>query len=106
LIREQPEWVRERLTARGAGDESKLAELLAIDEQRRKSLAEVEQLKAQRNRASKEIGALMSQKQIEEAEIKKKETRELGERIAALDIVVALQEQARDELLLRLPNLP
>ena len=31
LIREQPEWVRERLASRGAGDESKLAELLAID---------------------------------------------------------------------------
>ena len=61
LIREQPDFVRERLATRGAGDELKIGKLLAIDELRRKKLAEVEDLKAQRNRVSKEIGALMAQ---------------------------------------------
>src|SRR6266566_3209188 len=70
MIRENPEAVRERLAARGAGEESKLAELLALDERRRKFLAEVEQLKSLRNRISKEIGALMGQKKLPEAEIK------------------------------------
>ena len=41
LIREQPDFVRERLAARGAGDEVKIDKLLAIDELRRKHLAEV-----------------------------------------------------------------
>ena len=46
----------ERLKSRGAGDEERLGEILALDERRRKGLSEVEQLKAQRNKASKEMG--------------------------------------------------
>jgi seryl-tRNA synthetase len=63
-------------------------------------------MKAQRNRASKEIGTLMGQKKIPEAEAKKKETRELGDRITQLDKQAAEAEAARDQLLLGLPNLP
>jgi seryl-tRNA synthetase len=106
LIREQPDAVKGRLASRGAGDEAKIDEVLCLDEQRRKLLNEAEGLKAMRNRVSKEIGALMGQKKLEEAEVKKRETRDLGDRVAALDRQVAGIEQARDQLLLRLPNLP
>ena len=41
LIRERPDFVRERLAARGAGDEAHIDELLKLDEQRRKLLGEV-----------------------------------------------------------------
>ena len=106
VIREKPDWARRRLADRGAGDEAKIDEVLALDEQRRKLLAEVEALKAQRNRASKEIGALMGQKKLAEAEARKRETREIGDRITALDQQVSGSEQSRDQLLLRIPNLP
>lgn len=106
LIREQPDHVRERLAARGAGDESRISEALELDERRRKALVEVEQLKAERNRVSKEIGALMAQKKLEEAEARKTQTREIGERITALDKEVAEVEAAREAILMRLPNLP
>lgn len=106
LIRDQPELVRARLASRGAGDEARVDEVLALDEQRRQTLAEVETLKATRNRVSKEIGALMAQKKIAEAETQKAETRQIGERIAALDRQVAEVETRRAALLLRLPNLP
>jgi seryl-tRNA synthetase len=106
LIREQADKVRQRLATRGAGDETRIDELLKWDEQRRKALMEVEGLKAQRNRVSKEIGALMGQKKTAEAEEKKKETRDLGDKIAELDKQAAEAEAARDELMLRLPNLP
>jgi seryl-tRNA synthetase len=106
LIREKPDFVRQRLATRGAGDETHIDELLKLDEQRRKSLAGVETLKAQRNRVSKEIGALMGQKKTAEAETKKAETRDLGERIARLDQEAAQAEAARDTLMLQLPNLP
>jgi seryl-tRNA synthetase len=106
LIREKPDFVRQRLATRGAGDEAHIDELLKLDEQRRKILAEVESLKAQRNRVSKEIGALMAQKKIAEAEAKKAEMRGLGDRIAVLDKQAAEAESARDALMLRLPNLP
>jgi len=106
LIREKPDFVRERLAARGAGDESKVDQILAFDEQRRKLLAEIEQIKSLRNRVSKEIGALMGQGNRDQAENKKKETRELGDRITGLDPKLAEVEAARDQILLRVPNLP
>jgi seryl-tRNA synthetase len=106
LIRERPDFARQRLAERGAGDEARIDELLELDERRRRLLAEAETLKAQRNRVSKEIGALMSQKKAAEAEARKAETRQIGDQIAQLDRAVADSEQARDELLLRLPNLP
>ena len=106
LIRDQADFVRQRLAARGAGDEAQVDQALALDETRRQSLVEVENLKAQRNRVSKEIGALMGQKKTAEAEAKKAETRTIGERITELDKKVAEVEEAREKLLLRLPNLP
>ena len=106
LIREKPDFVRQRLATRGAGDEANIGELLRLDEQRRKALTEVELLKAGRNRVSKEIGALMGQRKTAEAEAKKKETRELGDHIAASDQQAAEAEAARDRLMLSLPNLP
>jgi seryl-tRNA synthetase len=105
-VRERPDFVRQRLATRGAGDEVHIDELLKLDEQRRKLLAEVESLKAQRKRVSKEIGALMGQKKVAEAEAKKKETSDLGDRIAGLDKQAADAEGARHQLMLRLPNLP
>jgi seryl-tRNA synthetase len=106
LIRDRPDFVRERLAARGAGEDAKVAEVLALDEQWRRLVAESERLKALRNKVSKEIGALMGQKKPAEAEAKKAETRELGDQIAALDKQSAEAETARDQLLLSLPNLP
>ncbi|MEN9676255.1 MAG: hypothetical protein RIS76_2151 [Verrucomicrobiota bacterium] len=106
LLRDRPDHVRDRLATRHSGDESRLAEALALDEQRRAAVTEVEQLKAERNSASKQIGALMGQKKLAEAEARKVEVRTLGERITALDRTVAETEAARDALLLTLPNLP
>jgi seryl-tRNA synthetase len=106
LFREQTAKVREALATRGAGDESKVDEVVRLDEQRRALLTESESLKSQRNRVSKEIGALMAQKKPEEAEARKAETRQIGDRISALDKEVAAVESKRDELLLTIPNLP
>jgi len=106
LIREKTDFVKERLATRGAGDENLIDGILQADDQRRKILSEVETLKSQRNKVSKEIGALMGQKKIAEAEAKKTETRELGDKIAELDKLAAKADADRDELMLRLPNLP
>ncbi|MSU21733.1 MAG: serine--tRNA ligase [Pedosphaera sp.] len=106
VIREKPDFVRQRLATRGAGDEAKIDEVLSLDEKRRSLLSEVESLKAQRNRISKEIGALMAQKKPAEAEAKKSETRQIGDRITQLDHEVQEVERARESVLLRLPNMP
>ena len=106
VIRERPDFVRERLALRGAGDENHIDALLKFDEARREALAQVEALKATRNRVSKDIGALMGQKKTAEAEAKKKETRDLGDQITALDKQAADAEAGLREVMLRLPNLP
>src|SRR3954463_11638814 len=106
VIRENAVVVRERLATRGAGDEKKVEEALGLDEKRRALLGEVEKLKAERNRASKEIGALMGQKKLAEAEAKKAETKGIGEKIASIDQEVAEVGAARDQILLRIPNVP
>ena len=106
LIRERPDFVRQRLSARGAGDEKQVDKILELDAQRRKKLSEVETLKARRNLVSKEIGALMGQKKAAEAEAKKHETRELGDQVAQLDKEAAGIEVTLRETMLRLPNLP
>lgn len=106
IIREKPDEVRQRLATRGTRDEVRIDELLALDEKRRRLLTEVEALKSERNKISKEIGMLMSQRKAEEAEERKKQTREMGDKITSLDKSVVDIEQARDQVSLRLPNLP
>jgi seryl-tRNA synthetase len=106
LLRERPEFVRERLATRNSGEEVKVTEVLNHDTRRRDAIAEAETLKARRNSASKEIGALMAQKKAIEAEARKAEVRTIGDRIAELDQIAASAEAARDTLLLTIPNLP
>lgn len=105
-IRDNPEAIKARLALRGAGDEQAIDKLLLLDEQRRKAITEVEQLKSKRNAASKEIGALMGQKKLEQAEAKKVEVREIGERISKLDTEVAGCESGQHQLLMEVPNAP
>jgi len=106
LIREKPDFVRQRLAARGAGEEAHIDEVLKLDDERRRLLSEVEGLKAARNRASKEIGALMGQRKLAEAEARKTETRELGDQIADLDRQAGTVDTQLHRLMLSLPNLP
>ena len=106
LLRERPDFVRERLALRHGDDAGKVTEILALDERRRACLSEAEQLKAQRNSVSKEIGGLIGRKQFAEAEGKKAEVRNIGDRITELDRLIAETESAREQLLLTVPNLP
>ena len=82
LIRENPDLVRQRLASRGRGDEARIAEIAALDEQRRKLLTEGDNLKAERNKVSKEIGALKSKGQ--DASGPMASMKQVGERIASL----------------------
>ena len=103
-IRQDPDTARERLGQRGE-EPGKIDELLELDERRRSIVTEVENLQAERNAASKEIGALMGQGKQAEAETKKSETRELGDRIDALNNQKSEADAAFHSLILTLPNL-
>ena len=82
-----------------------LDELLELDEKLRAIVTEVENFQAERNVVSKQIGALMGQGKKEEAESKKAETRELGEKIDDLNSRKSEVEEAFNALILTLPNL-
>jgi seryl-tRNA synthetase len=104
LIREKPDFVRQRLATRGRGDEARIAEIEVLDEQRRKLVSEGDNLKAQRNTVSKEIGALKSKGQDASAQMAA--MKQVGERITALDAEVAALDAKLQDILLMIPNLP
>jgi seryl-tRNA synthetase len=104
LIRDNPQLVRDRLATRGRGDEARIGEIAALDEQRRKLLTEADNLKAERNRVSKEIGAAKSKGQ--DASGPMAAMKEVGDKIAALDAQVAGIDTKLQDILLMIPNLP
>src|SRR5262245_28982582 len=75
-----------------------------IDARRRAAITEAEELKARRNAESASIGRL--QKQGEDTSGLQQAVREMKDRIAALDQQVAELDQAFQEMLAGIPNLP
>ncbi len=107
LIREEPDFVRERLGVRGKPDAVALVDLLLErDEERRAAITEAEALRARKNVVSPEVGRLKQAGRHEEAEPLIREMRELGERMATAETRRAAAEEAVRELLLEIPNLP
>lgn len=104
LIREKPDFIRQRLATRGRGDDARVAEIAALDEQRRKLLAEGDSLKAERNKVSKEIGAMKSKGQ--DASAPMAAMKQVGERVALLDAKVTGVDAKLQDILLMVPNLP
>ena len=104
LIREKPDFVRERLATRGGGDEMKIDEVLRVDGERRKLETSLQQLNADRRRLSKEIGAKRSSGGVT-AELEAR-VREIGEAIVDLNKRTAAAEVEQEGLLLEIANLP
>jgi len=104
LIRENPGHVRDRLASRGGGDEARVTEIAALDEQRRKLVGESDTLKSERNRVSKDIGALKSKGQ--DAAAPMAAMKQVGDRITAFDAQLSTLDAELQELLLTIPNLP
>ena len=102
LIRENPDRVREGLKTRHSPVD--LSAVLVLDERRRAAITEGDRLKNERNAVSKKIGELKKAGQ-DTAEIQR-QTREMGERIAALDVEIRGIEEEQGALLLAIPNLP
>ena len=105
LIREKPDFVRERLATRGGGeDAAKIDEVLKVDAERRKAETELQRLQSERNRLSKEIGEKKSRGEATkdlEAEVRK-----IGDKIIDLDQRTASFDEQQRTLLLEIPNLP
>ena len=104
LIREKPDFVRERLATRGGGDDAKIAEVLRVDAERRKIETQLQRLQAERNRLSKEIGAKRSRS--EPSEDLEAQVRKIGDEIVDLTQRASTFDEEQRNLLLETPNLP
>lgn len=104
LIREQPEWVKERLRTRGG--EFPIDEILALDERRRLLLQEVERLRHERRVKSEEIGNLKRTGNEDSARALAEEVKKLGEHLKGLEEELRSVEEELHRKLSFLPNIP
>lgn len=106
FLRENPEAVKENI--RKKFQEQKLPlvdEVIALDEESRKTQAEADQLRSDRNKISKSIGALMGQGKKDEAEKAKEEVAKINERLAALEPREAEITARIREIMLAIPQI-
>jgi len=104
IVREQPDFVKSRLALRGGGDETKIAELLRVDAERRKAETALQALNAERKKLSKEIGGMRSRGQ-DSLQLENR-VRKIGEEIARLNEEANQVDAQQKEILLEIPNLP
>ncbi len=106
LIREKPEFVKERLSLRDESFALLIDEILVLDKERRLIIKEIEELKAHRNKLSKEIGILFREGKKEEAEKLKEEVSAKKEKIEQLEKQLKETEERFNDLMLKVPNIP
>ncbi len=104
LIREKPDFVRQRLATRGGGDEAKIDELVRVDVERRKVETALQQLSADRRRLSKEIGGKKSRSDATD-ELQER-VRQIGDQIVDLNARATAAEEEQNNLLLQIANVP
>jgi seryl-tRNA synthetase len=106
FIRQNREYVAERLAVKHFQDISLIDTIIAQDDQRKKIQSANDELLSKRNLVSKEIGACISKGLKEEAESKKMEVAALKTQIDANELELSQLETSLRDTLVRLPNLP
>ena len=90
FVRENPEIVKQNIKNKFQDEKLALVdEVIALDEQARKTQQEADDLRAKKNKISKDIGALMAKGQKEEAEKVKLEVSNISKRLEELEPVEA-----------------
>lgn len=105
-IRQNAEEVINRLAVKNFDAKDLLKEILALDEQRRAVQTKLDDVLAQLNKASKEIGELFKAGKKAEADELKNKTTALKETITLLEGEGKKAEQALQDKLVLLPNMP
>ena len=106
VLRQNPDWVKERLTVKQFKDTGVVDTILSLDDQRKKLQLEFDTTQSKVNSTSKEIGQLMGKGQKDEAETKKQEVAALKNSLQPItDKLSEIEKQLQDTLVL-LPNLP
>jgi seryl-tRNA synthetase len=106
LIRENKDFVVERLKIKNFEAGPVISRILSLDTERREVQTRSDSLLADMNRISKEIGQLMKEGKKGEAETAKEKTYKLKEEIKTLaDKLLIIDTDLKSEIV-RLPNLP
>ena len=106
FVRENPEIVKENIRKKFQDAKLPLVdEVIALDEENRKTKKEADDLRADRNRISKQIAALMGQGKKEEAEACKKQVTDASEHLAALEEKERELEERIRKIMLTIPNI-
>ena len=105
-IRNHKEEVITKLAVKNFDAKDTIDEIIALDEQRRKTQAELDNTLAESNKLSKEIGMLYKSGNVEQANAKKAETADLKEKSQELSQVLSSTENELKEKLVQIPNIP
>lgn len=106
VLRNNPEWVKERLAVKHFRQLELVDEIIALDDERKKTQAVFDATQAKVNAASKEIGKLMGQGRMQEAENMKQQVTGYKLQVAGLgETLTAIEKQLQDNII-QLPNLP
>ncbi len=106
LLREQPEFVVERLAVKNFDASRIVAQILEQDARRRACQTDLDAALAVQKTKAKEIGKLMQQGLKDEAEAAKREVAEMKEKSRKLEEEMDECQKKQNELLVLLPNLP
>ncbi len=106
VIRQQPDFVKERLAVRNIDAGASVDAILQTDADRRKDQQQLEAAQASLNVYSKEIGQLMAKGEKEKAEEKKQAVAELKTQIPDLQARLSSLDSRLHDQVIALPTLP
>ena len=105
FVRENPEIVKQNIKNKFQDEKLTLVdEVIALDEQARKTQQEADDLRAKKNKISKDIGALMAKGQKEEAEKVKLEVSNISKRLEELEPVEVDLGAKIKKIMMIIPN--
>jgi seryl-tRNA synthetase len=105
-IREHQELVIERLKKRNIDATEMIAEVISLDEKRRKTQSELDNTLAESNALSKEIGLLYKSGKTDQANAIKDRTAQLKEDSKSLSETLNSTSEQLEDLLYKIPNVP
>ena len=106
ILREQPEFVIERLAVKHFDAREIVYKIIDIDKTRRALQGELDNCLSEQKTKAAEIGSLMKAGKREEAEAAKAAVSALKEKSRQLDEQMAESQKTQNELVVLLPNLP
>ncbi len=105
-IREHRDEVIKRLKVKNFDGKKIIDELISLDEIRRKTQTEHDDILAESNKLSKQIGMLYKSGNVDEANTKKTQTADLKEKSKQLSQLLSDTQNALQDKLVQIPNIP